>query len=231
MYLAFLWANRYVDLLLDFVASKAVLAPLLFLFIEEAGVPLPVPGDMIIAYTGYRLSLHPHGPGIWQAFFAAQVAALAGSTVLFFLSRRWGQEVIYKLGKFVFLKEAHIKRAEQLFAKYGILAIIVGRHLPGFRIPVTIFAATSGVKYTTFLASTFISTSAWILFYLIAGKQIGAHFRSQIQEYAAASVLVIVVVVVAIVLIHVIGLYREHHKNRQRAPSHKQDSNVDPKDK
>lgn len=203
------WLDQYVDILQRFLASKAVLAPLLLLFIEECGIPLPINGDIILAYTGYRLSLQPSGPGIWQAFFTAQVAALAGSTILFFLSRRWGQGVILKVGKFIFLKEEHIKKAERLFARWGILGIIVGRHVPGFRIPVTIFAATSGVKYPVFLVSTFISTSIWILFYLIIGRRIGASFHTEIQQYVGATAGVVVGVIILFVAIHLIGLYRE----------------------
>ena len=209
LFVFLMWLDQYVDVLQRFLASKAVLAPLLLLFIEECGIPLPINGDIILAYTGYRLSLNPSGPGIWQAFFAAQSAALAGSTVLFFLSRRWGQVVILKIGKFIFLKEEHIRKAERLFARWGILGIIVGRHVPGFRIPVTIFAATAGVKYRVFLFSTFISTSIWILFYLIIGRRIGASFHAQIQQYIGATAGVVVGVLVLFVAIHLIGLYRE----------------------
>lgn len=211
----FYWIDRYIDVLQNFVASKVVLAPLLLLFVEEAGLPLIVPGDMIIAYTGYKLTTNPHGPGLWQAFIAAQIAALAGSTVLFFLSRRWGQTLVIQLCKFVFIEEKHIRKAERLFAKYGILAIIVGRHIPGLRIPVTIFAATSGVKYLTFILSTFVSTSVWIWFYLSAGKRLGAHFHTEVQKYIGFSLGFIAAVTLGILLIHAVGLYREMRQRRR----------------
>lgn len=210
----FSWLDRYVDLVQQFLSSRAVLSPLLFLFLEEAGVPLPVPGDVIIAYTGYRLSVNPSGPGIWQAFIAAQLAALSGATILFFLSRRWGQALVLKLGRFVFLKEKHIRRAERMFARFGILAIIVGRHIPGLRIPVTVFAATSGVSYPTFIASTFISTSAWILFYLILGRRIGASFHAQLHQYIGVSILVVVGIIGIVIALHLIGIYREFHADK-----------------
>lgn len=209
------WIDRYVDLLQQFLHSKMVLAPLLLLFVEEAGIPLPINGDIILAYTGYRLSLNPSGPGIWQAFFAAQVAALLGATILFFLARRWGQLVIYKLGKFIFLKEEQIRKAEAMFARWGVLGIIVGRHIPGLRIPVTIFAATSGIRYRTFIISTFISTSVWILFYLIIGKRIGAHFHTEIQHYVGSTAGVIAGLFVAIIAIHLIGTYREARRSTE----------------
>ncbi len=214
-WLAFDWFDRYVDAVQQFVAAKAALAPLLLLFVEESGVPLPVPGDVIIAYTGYRLATHPNSPALWEAFVAAQVSALAGATILFFVSRRWGQKVILRLGKFVFLREDHITRAERLFARYNILAIIIGRHIPGFRIPITVIAATSGVRYLTFIISTFVSTSAWILFYLLIGKRAGATFHAQIQHYVVLLLGVIAGIGLLIIALHFIGLYRESRRARQ----------------
>lgn len=208
------WIDQYVDILQRFLASKMVLAPLLLLFVEEAGIPLPVNGDIILAYTGYRISTNTSGPGIWQAFIAAQIAALAGATILFFLSRRWGQVLVLKLGKFVFLKEKQIKQAERLFARFGILAIIVGRHIPGLRIPVTIFAATSGVRYRTFIVSTFISTSVWILFYLVVGKRVGASLHDLILHYVSTTIYIVVGLVAVFVGIHVVGIYREHRAEK-----------------
>lgn len=211
----FTWIDQYVDTVQQFLASKIVLAPLLLLFLEEAGVPLIVPGDMIIAYTGYKISLNPAGPGLWQAFFAALIASLVGSTILFFIARRWGQRIIIQLARFVFIKEKHIRYAEQLFARYGVLAIIVGRHIPGLRIPITIFAATSGIRYVTFISSTFVSMAAWILFYLSAGRRIGISFHTEVQKYIGVTLALVAVVMFGILLLHAIGLYREL-KRRKR---------------
>ena len=211
----FTWVDQYIDTVQQFLASKIVLAPLLLLFLEEAGLPLIVPGDMIIAYTGYKISLNPGGPGLWQAFFAALLASLLGSTLLFFIAKRWGQRLVIQLGKFVFIQEKHIRKAEQLFAKYGILAIIVGRHIPGLRIPITIFAATSGVRYITFIASTFVSMAAWILFYLSAGRRLGASFHTEVQKYIGFTLGFIALVTLGILLLHTIGLVRELRRKRR----------------
>lgn len=204
----FYWIDQYVDTLQRFLGSRAVLAPLLLLLIEEAGVPLIVPGDAVIAYTGYRLSVTHGGVGFWEAFLTAQAAVVAGSTILFYLSRHWGQFIVDKIGAFIFLKEKHIRQAERMFAKYGVFAIIVGRHIPGLRIPITFFAATSGVKYLTFIISTLISTSIWIGFYLTVGKDVGAALHRHLRGYVLLSLVGTAAIVVGMVLLHLFGLYR-----------------------
>ena len=182
-----------------------VLAPLLLLFLEEMGVPIFVPGDAILGYTGYRLS-QTQGVSLWLAFFVAMVAVLAGASVLFWLSRRWGQKLIDRLGRFIFLRDSHMKKAEGLFARFGVWLIIFGRHIPGMRIPITVFAATSGVRYRTFIICTFISTSLWILFYLSIGARFGGDARQIFQHYATLSLVVLVALVLTFIGLHIRGL-------------------------
>lgn len=210
----FYWLDQYTDALQHFIATKLVLAPLLLLFVEEAGIPIIVPGDVIIAYTGFQLTSTASGPQMWEAFITAQLAVIGGATILFFVSKRWGQLLIKKLAKFVFIQERQVERAERLFAKYGPLAIIFGRHIPGLRIPITVFAATSGVRYRTFIICTFISTSAWILFYLSIGKKLGVNFHDEFQKYIGISFGVFAGLMLGIVVLHLIGMYRDHQKDK-----------------
>lgn len=200
--------DSYTEFIEEFIQHQSVLAPLLLLFIEEAGVPILVPGDGILAYTGYSVQASQHS-SIWLAFAAAVLAVIAGSSVLFFISRRYGQGFITKIGKFIFLKEHHIKTAERLFNKYGVWTIIVGRHIPGMRIPITVFAAVSGVRYRTFILSTLVSMFAWIWFYLSIGKQYGANLQQLLRHSTTLTVVVIVGVLTIILLLHLFGLYRE----------------------
>lgn len=205
------WLDYYTDLLQRLVVSQSALAPLLLLFLEEAGVPVFIPGDTVIAYTGYKVS-NGHVTPLWLAFAVAILAVLSGATILFFIARRYGQTVVDKIGKFIFLKESHIKRAEQLFKKYGAWTIIIGRHIPGMRIPITIFAATSGVRYRTFILSTLVSTLAWILFYLHIGKRFGGDLHDLLHRYTNLSFGIIGAIIIVIVAMHIIGARRENKK-------------------
>lgn len=207
------WIDQYIDTIQHLLAGKMVLAPLLLLFVEEAGIPLIVPGDIIIAYTGYRVATTNGVTTQWEAFIMAQLAVLSGASVLFILSRLWGQKLLHKLGAFVFLKERHLDRAEQLFARYGVFGIIFGRHIPGLRIPVTFFAASSGIRYRIFLASTFISTSIWVIICLTIGRKVGTNFHDEFQRYSALSLAAMAAIVLGIILLHVIGVYRRRRRS------------------
>jgi membrane protein DedA with SNARE-associated domain len=200
--------DRYTDNVQLFVTHHIVLAPLLLLCAEEMGLPILVPGDAILGYVGYALD-KSHTATLTEAFIFAVVAVLGGATVLFFVARRFGRPLLDKLSRFIFLPQRHLDRVEKLFGKYGIWAIIFGRHIPGFRVPITIFAAVSGIKYRVFILGTFISTTAWVLFYLSFGKRYGADIQHTIQKYADLSIALIIAIAVAIIGLHIWGVYRE----------------------
>ncbi|TMD68314.1 MAG: hypothetical protein E6I84_01985 [Chloroflexi bacterium] len=122
-------------------------ACLALIYVEESGIPLPVPGDFYVGFMGklFAASL-PSLVGAWLGIVAVVVA---GASNLYWISRRWGPALIRQplVGGLLGLEERRLARASQWFERWGALAIIFGRHLPGFRIPITVIAATLGVPY------------------------------------------------------------------------------------
>lgn len=203
------WFDQYTDAIQHFIASQLILSPLLLLFVEELGIPIVMPGDAVLAYVGYKLSIPGNASEFWPAFILALISILAGASVLFFLSRRWGQLILTKLAQFVFVSEKHVRRAERLFAKQSVWAIIIGRHIPGLRIIITVLTGSSGVRYSTFAISTIISSTAWILIFMSVGKKLGTDFHGLIQQYIGLSLAVTVAVFAGIIILHIVGLYHQ----------------------
>src|SRR5436853_5218589 len=83
----------------SFLDQHGPLAAFVFLLIEEAGVPVPVPGDVLMLILGVqaRLGLVP----LWQAVGATWLGTLIGSTVLYFGARIAGRDVVYRYGRFI----------------------------------------------------------------------------------------------------------------------------------
>ena len=201
--------NRYTELIETFIQNQSVLAPLLLLLVEEAGLPILIPGDGVLAYTGYNVQT-THQSSLWVAFAAAVFAVTLGASILFFAARRYGQRFVTKLGRFIFLKENHLQHAERLFKRYGVWTIIIGRHIPGMRIPITIFAAISGVRYRTFILSTLASTLLWIWLYLSLGKRYGSNLQHLLSQSTGLTISMLAGLVLVIFGLH---FYGKHHQN------------------
>lgn len=184
------------DALQAFVIHQALFAPFLLLFLEESGVPLPVPGDVYLAFIGYQVSRGtiPY----WVAFLMFLLSVLAGSSILYYVSARWGKKLVSKLGIYMHVDQNKLKDIEGDFKKYGIFLIIFGRHIPGFRVPITIFSGVSGVPYRTFILGTFISVIFWIAFYLAIGAKLG---KSVIKHFHATPLYFLVICIPFILFI------------------------------
>jgi len=146
-------------------------ASLLLLYVEESGVPLPVPGDVYVIYIGQAAARSPSSLiASWLAIIAIVVA---GSSNLYLVSRRWGGRLLRgRLGTILHVDPEGISRAEHWFGRWGALAIIFGRHVPGFRVPITVLAGTLEVRYPVFAASVAVSTAAWSAVWLLLGDRV-----------------------------------------------------------
>ena len=159
------------------------------LYIEESGVPLPLPGDAYVIYlgslaTGSALRLL----AAWVAIIAVVVA---GSTNLYLISRRWGHRLLeHRLAHFFHLDQGRLDRAERWLRRWGAPAIIFGRHVPGFRIPVTVLSGVFEIPYRVFAPSVAVSTAIWAAVWLLLGERYGHAainlFRGHPTVYLAA---------------------------------------------
>src|SRR5258708_751694 len=167
--------------ILHFLQSHILIAPFLLLFLEELALPLPIPADVTIMFLGYEVSV-----GVisyWQAFTILLSAVVIGSSTLFFLTKRYGKSIVKKFGDGTDLDQKKLETMSETFKRYGILVIIFGRHIPGFRGPITIFAATAKVSYRSFFLSVVISAIPWITFYLWLGGRLGPNVMDLVHHH------------------------------------------------
>jgi len=145
---------------------------LALLYIEESGVPLPVPGDVYVIYLGHLAAGYwTHLLGYWLAIIGVVVA---GSTNLYWISRRWGVRLIeHPLARVFHLEPARLEKAKVWFDRWGVLAMIFGRHIPGFRVPLTVVAGTLKFPYRLFVPSVAVSTAIWAGVFLLIGDKLG----------------------------------------------------------
>jgi membrane-associated protein len=152
--------------------GKGYLGATALLYLEESGVPMPVPGDFFVMYVG-RATGGKVLPllGAWLLLITVVVL---GATNLYLLARRFGRRWAEgRLGRILHLTPERLASAERAFHRWGVLAIVFGRHIPGFRVPITIVAGTLRAPYPVFAASVAVSTAVWAGVFLIVGVTVG----------------------------------------------------------
>jgi membrane protein DedA with SNARE-associated domain len=141
-------------------------------YLEESGVPMPVPSEVSVGYLGQRLGAHPWAlAGAWVGLTALVVL---GATNLFAISRRWGPHLVTGwIGTVLHLTPDRLARAQRWFRRWGPLAIVVSRYVPGLRWAMAMACGALGVEYRIFWISTAISASIWVGGLLMLGVSVG----------------------------------------------------------
>src|SRR5262249_33349894 len=180
------------------------------ILIKELGVPLPMPGDLLIIGAGAYLT--GDLPFAAVALVAILLAGYIGATVQFFLFgttlRRPLLAGLQRLG-------ISVERLESLsdrFRKAGVKAVALTRMTPGVRIAVVPAAALAAIPYAVFLPGIIIGNGVFVSAHFAAGFLLGAYARDVIQRVTDPRVIVVVILVV----LAIVGLVA---LQRRRAPT------------
>ena len=161
----------------------------------EAGVPIPIPSDLVILILGERTSAGRF-PFLLVAL-ALELVAAVGTAALFFLVRGPGRALIGRLGPRLGLTDARMARASSFLDRRGRGALLIGRATPGLRTVTVAAAATSGVEPGRALVPLIIGSSVFVQLHLLLGYLFGPLARSAIHAATGPAVIVLLAVAVA----------------------------------
>jgi len=164
--------------MLHFLIAHRYLALFLYVFIEEAGIPLPVPGDVSILVVSSLKNVNYFG-----VVFFVVTATLFGSSILYFISYKLGRPFLDKFGPKIKVTPERTQKIQKWMEKYGGPAIVVGRLIPGLRTVTSIAAGIFRMPFKTFFIFTGIAAWIWATIYYIVGKVFGHNYKSIIKIF------------------------------------------------
>jgi membrane protein DedA with SNARE-associated domain len=118
----------------------------------------PIPADTVVALGSW---LAARGKGSALAAFLAPVRGNgAGAAAMYFVGRSHGADWMHE--KFPALaNERNERRLQALYGKYGVLALVLSRFVPGVRALVPPFAGAMKVPAGRAIAAIAIASTAW----------------------------------------------------------------------
>jgi membrane protein DedA with SNARE-associated domain len=180
------------------------------IFVEEAGVPLPIPGDVFIAAMGVLASRgHASFPLVVAVVTGATVA---GAALLFLLSRHAGRRILAWAGRWLGHSAAKEAKLQGWLHRNGFVAVVVGRLIPGLRIVMTVVAGALRLPRSTFTIGTVVAGVVWSSLYFWIGYLADSGYQRLAGEGARPSWLAIGAVALLVVAL-VVGW-----RLRRRAP-------------
>jgi membrane protein DedA with SNARE-associated domain len=144
---------------------------LVLLLPMEAGVPIPVPADLVMFAMGERVAAGKFP--LWLAVAGFEVIAVLGTTALFLACRGPAQRILARFGPRLGLTEARLRRAAAFAETRGRPGLALGRGTPGLRTLTVIAAAVSGLSGRRALPALIVGSSVFLQLHLILGLLLG----------------------------------------------------------
>ena len=139
---------------------------LIFIFMTIESSFIPFPSEVVMIPAGFLACRGGLSTGIpWLDLTLSIICGLAGSMagayINYYLASWLGRPFLHKYGRYFFLKEAALDRAEEVFREYGELATFVCRLLPAIRQLISIPAGLARMNFKRFSFFTALGAGLW----------------------------------------------------------------------
>jgi membrane protein DedA with SNARE-associated domain len=141
------------------------------MFLESSFFPFP--SEVVLPPAGYL---------VWKgemSFAAVALAGIAGSILgalfNYWFALRLGRPFLIRYGKYFFVSEESIAKADAFFQRHGHISTLVGRLLPVIRQYISLPAGIAQMRLSVFIAYTAIGAGFWVVILTLAGYLLGEH--------------------------------------------------------
>lgn len=181
--------------IIHYITKYGYAAIFALIFLQEVGVPDPVPNELVLMFSGYLsfkriLSL----PVI---IVIALLADFTGTSILYAMFFFFGKILIKHKPKWIPISNEMIEKMSEKVTKGGIKTIYMGRLTPFLRGYASVIPGLLHVKPQKFLPVALISSITWAGFYLSVGRLLGPYWAkvSGYLKYALIAILLIFIII------------------------------------
>lgn len=173
----------------------------------------PIPSEAVLSFSGFLISTNALS---WPlVVLAAAIGDTVGSVILYsigyLLEERVIVNIIRKHGKYVLLSEHEYQRASSWFRRYGSIAVLIGKLLPGLRLLISLPPGILEMNIWKFIAFSFLGGLIWATALTSIGYFLGSKWDTLGNYFRQFELLILVVIILAILwyLDHKLGLRKK----------------------
>ena len=124
---------------------------------------LPVPGETLLIASALLASqgkMH-----IVTLLVTACIAAITGDNIGYAIGRFGGRRLVFRYGRYVFITEERLQKAEGFFRRYGGAVVVMARFFAVLRQLNGIVAGTAKMSWWRFLLYNMLGAALWVTFW------------------------------------------------------------------
>jgi len=142
--------------------------------IESACVP--VPSEVVMPFAGYLTTTGRFS--ILLVIICGAIGNLIGSIIAYAIGFFGGRPFIKKFGKYIFIREEELNKAERFFQKHGNSSIFFSRVLPIIRTFISLPAGMAKMPFGKFSLYTFAGSLFWSAALVFLGVFLGKNWQN-----------------------------------------------------
>jgi membrane protein DedA with SNARE-associated domain len=178
-----------------YILKYGYIAIFSLVFLQEIGVPNPVPNEVVLLFSGYLSSV---GQLDCSTVLITVIAADAlGSSLLYMTFYYFGQRVLQKWPRVIPTSKLAYLTAR--VAHQDRWSIYVGRHIPFLRGYTAVAAGLLKISPTIFLPAVLLSALTWSGGYVMAGKLLGHEYIDIVSKLAVGKLALAGLIVLCII--------------------------------
>ena len=208
-------------LITDIILRYGLLAVFALMLLESACIPVPSEVTMLfggaLANAGFVASLGGEGRHLnfVGVGLAGTLGNLVGSWVAWAVGWRGGRPLIERWGRYVFLRQHELDRAEVWFDRHGEAAVFASRLLPVVRTFISLPAGIAEMPFVRFSIYTFLGCLPWTFALTALGYALGSQWHLVERFLRPLSIAIALLVVAAAAW----WLYRRWQDQRRPTPT------------
>ena len=166
------------------IISKGGFYLLLIVIFAETGLFFGffLPGDYLLVLAGLLCATHILDVDIFVLLASLIMAGILGNYTGYWFGYRTGP-MLFKRNESFFFKKRYVTMAEEFYAKYGGMALVLGRFFPIIRTFAPIFAGVVKVNFRKFTLYNIIGSATWVCTLTLAGFFLGKKYPDEIKFY------------------------------------------------
>ena len=176
--------NKYVSYTFCLYYKYGYIAIFSLVFLQEIGVPNPIPNELVLLFSGYLTSI---GKLDFITVLITVIAAdTIGSSLLYMIFYYFGQRVLQKWPHFIPTSKLAYLTAR--VSKQDRWSIYVGRLIPFIRGYTAVAAGLLKIPPSIFLPAVLLSALTWSGGYVIAGRLLGDEYANVVSKLGIGKV-------------------------------------------
>jgi membrane protein DedA with SNARE-associated domain len=159
---------------------KAVAAGVAIILATEAGVPVPIPADVVLLGLGERAGAEVLP--LWAVMAWLEVVVVLGTVVLLLVARRVGERMLSRLSARRPSLGARVDRVRGMLERRGTVGLVAGRATPGLRTLTVLVAALSSIPVGAAAVALVVGGTVFVQGHVLLGFAIGPAAREVVED-------------------------------------------------